>query len=136
MKQNLFISIDPELHPNQTGEILRCIFFADEVDEDGEPLYGCYDHFQLSEDAEPLDSTPVEYDSDATDNSHTLQWTRAKIKTITMQYYWDGDGMLVFIFQNGSALINSDCKKDYNWKYQDNFNQWLTERKNYFLGDM
>jgi len=33
-----------------------------------------------------------------------------------MSYFWDGDGILVFIDENG-IFLNTDCKKDYNWEF-------------------
>ena len=35
---------------------------------------------------------------------------------IVMAWVWDGDGCLYFRF-NDRKVINTDCKKDYNWEW-------------------
>jgi hypothetical protein len=35
---------------------------------------------------------------------------------IVMGWTWDGDGCLYFRF-NGRKVVNTDCKKDYNWRW-------------------
>jgi hypothetical protein len=43
------------------------------------------------------------------------QFYYSKKLDLSMAYYWDGDGTLVFIDKKGRVFINPDCKKDYNW---------------------
>ncbi len=38
---------------------------------------------------------------------------------IECRYYWDGDGTLIFILPGGKYLINTDCKKDHDWRCVD-----------------
>jgi len=98
--------------PSLAGEILRELFFKQNKND-----LGCYSTFELNEDV-------VKYPNITRGE---LVWNRTKRmffpnETIEMQYVWDGDGTLIFIFVDGSYLINTDCKKDYDWKYHaENF---------------
>ena len=60
------------------------------------------------------------------------RWTRGKKRfqypteaglsdpiNIECRYYWDGDGILVFILPDGKCLVNPDCKKDHDWYLTD-----------------
>ena len=39
---------------------------------------------------------------------------------IHIAWYWDGDGTLLFVVPSENiAVINSDCKKDYGWRFVD-----------------
>jgi len=38
---------------------------------------------------------------------------------IECRYFWDGDGTLIFILPEGKYLINTDCKKDHDWRCVD-----------------
>ena len=91
---------------NLLGELLRNAFF-DQTDGTG-----CYESFTLRPDVKKLGNFPVAYDPE-------FYWTHAErmyLSTlVTMLYYWDGDGVLVFILPN-AVLLNTSCKKDYNWR--------------------
>ena len=39
--------------------------------------------------------------------------------TIECRYFWDGDGTLAFRLPDGRWLVNTDCKKDHDWKIVD-----------------
>lgn len=95
-------------NPIFTGENLRNRFFTD----DG---YGCYRNFDVRDDVVKLESTPVTYNDGFVDESHV--WTRYVLDEIVMEYYWDGDGVLQFIFSDGTILVNNDCKKSSTWEW-------------------
>lgn len=103
----MIIEIKPQDHPNELGEILRKKFFKKEL--------GCYSCFSLREDV-------IEYPNyiDADGNS----WTCAKLRVtgnevVEMRYFWDGDGTLAFLFQDGRHIENIDCKKTHGWVYYE-----------------
>jgi len=103
--------ISPKTHPNIVGEYLRDQFFDQSND-----LRGCYSTFELMPDVIQLDEERV---LDCEDGTYFYQVSQKLIgnKIVWMKYYWDGDGVLEFHFENGSKLINNDCKKDYVWQY-------------------
>ena len=114
------VVIDAQNNPNEVGELLRGLFFKQNR-EKGE--LGCYSSFDLQDGVEELPKTLV--DEEEEDDQWKLYWSNFQKtiegKTIKMSYYWDGDGELVFFFEDGSALVNSDCKKDYYWEYYKSY---------------
>lgn len=127
--------------PNILGELLRgeC-FVPDQYGND----YGCYSTFDLTEDFKPvLPDTDkgraildvlIKADSylyyEKGDYSTYLQdvpgITFFSNGAIDIAWYWDGDGTLLFISHElQKAVVNSDCKKDYCWRfvnYKENTN--------------
>lgn len=96
--------------PNEVGEFLRAVFFKDHGKND---LYGGYSTLDWAETVTPLESCPVEGD----DWDPPCKWTRGEMGGIECRWYWDGDGVLEFVFPNRGVLSNSDCKKSYRWEY-------------------
>lgn len=103
-------------NPSAMGEALREEFFDQDI-ENG--VVGCYSTFDLRNDVRELPPLPVddgEYEWD-------VSWTRADKdingSNVTMQYYWDGDGILQFILPGGGILENTDCKKLGRWEYYE-----------------
>lgn len=109
------LKVSPKKNPNRMGEILREMFFTGQV--------GGYNCFDWKEGVKPLEDKPVEDDPD-------LDWTRGELtideQVVVCQYFWDGDAELVFLFEDGSALMNTDAKKDYNWAFltKEQFEQY------------
>lgn len=101
--ETLLLLVNPERNPNEIGEILRSEFFTD-AEKDG---FGCYENFNLQPLVKELPDEIMDED----------KWTCATHLNIKMMYHWDGDGTLIFVFADGSCLVNTDCKKDYNWEY-------------------
>lgn len=104
MKLN--ISIDPRKHPNHCGELLRGLFFAETV--------GGYTCCEWDKNVKPLPKEKVEFDDDLVYTCGQLTIDNHLVKC---RWYWDGDGTLQFFFEDGSVLQNTDCKKDYVWKW-------------------
>ena len=106
------VELDPKIRPNEFGEMLRDKFF------DQTKGTGCYSTFETLPDVKQLASEEIENDF-YTDLGIKYQVFSKEFgkKTIIMKYYWDGDGTLEFHFEDGSYLINDDCKKDYTWEY-------------------
>ena len=100
--------VDTETSPaNSVGEFLRSQFW----DQSGDK-YGCYSTFTYRDGVEAL---PLEVDGEGTD--WEIKWQCARWNGVECRWYWDGDGVLQFIFPDGSVLENSDCKKDYTWEW-------------------
>jgi hypothetical protein len=113
---NMFVS--PEEFPDFIGEFLRDSFF------DQSKGKGCYETFDLKEDVENLPDESIDtsdWDSNWIDNNIEYVYRCAKKviddKVVIMKYYWDGDGVLEFHFEDGSILENNDCKCSYDWEY-------------------
>jgi len=103
--------------PNTIGEYLRNVFF------DQTKGKGCYDSFDVTENTLTLPTQLVdpEYDSITTWNIFQKDVNfNDKVEKVIMRYYWDGDGTLEFIFDDNSSVLNTDCKKTYNWKWKEN----------------
>ena len=111
------INLNPAAKPNVVGEMLRNIFFNE---DDGNT--GCYSTFQLRTEITPLPQEVID------DEIFTVaSYKNDNNQEVIMKYHWDGDGMLLFKFEDGSVLVNDDCKKDYNWKYFSSYDSWLQE---------
>lgn len=136
MRMKFTIEVTPEDNPNTYGECLRSRFF----DETPEPIevckeyhkVGCYSSFTWQKDVIPLPQVPVEDEHNHLEGVEPEElcwacsnyygfWTRGKLDlpegSVECRYYWDGDGTLEFIFEDGSRLINNDCKKDHEWHF-------------------
>jgi hypothetical protein len=107
------LEIDPEKDADAVGEHLRGFFF------DQTEGQGCYESFKLNEGVSLLDPQILQEET----------WTCASLvyrgnticgERIKMMYHWDGDGTLIFIFNDGSGIYNNDCKKDHTWRYLHN----------------
>lgn len=101
-------------NPDTVGEFCRDRFFNQ---SDGK--LGCYSTFDLRS---SVYSLPKVKDVDG------LVWHRAALKDLCneqhgeltiMEYMWDGDGCLRFIFSNGAILENTDCKHTNGWEWVD-----------------
>jgi len=99
--------------PNVIGEHLRNEFFV-QYHGDTYVGRGCYSIFKLHDGVCELGMQPV---NDADFDIWKVYCKRIGNETITMRYFWDGDGVLEFIFADGAVLRNDDCKKDYNWTW-------------------
>lgn len=94
------------------GELCRALFWPKE--------YGCYSNFDYGEDVivYPSEIELMETDPNGYGPMMDITWNRAKWKgIITCMWFWEGDGHLEFIFPDGSAVVNSDCKKDHGWEW-------------------
>lgn len=135
------IAVTPEESPDAVGELLRSVFFDEKMvgSRFGGNLRetGCYTTFDWRKDVEELPPLVVRGEMGGKAPSHALKWTRGKKKFCTGQslsrlnpkedsvlyeevecrWFWDGDGTLVFLFPDGSCLVNEDCKKDHGWEY-------------------
>lgn len=101
------VEIDTETSPaNAVGEFLRSKFW----DQSGDK-YGCYSTFTYQVGVETL---PPQKDFDGPEEP---EWKCARWKDVKCRWYWDGDGVLQFVFPDGSVLENTDCKKDYTWEW-------------------
>lgn len=113
-----------ELHANLAGEIYRRWAFPG-------PGYGCYSSFDVRTDLVSID--PLSNDhailGKVLSDTDSLEAARAFFDDVGVRpagyrspegilvgWYWDGDGVLVFI-DGQVALVNDDCKKDYCWKH-------------------
>lgn len=115
-----YLEIEPDKNPDAVGEYLRSMFFR----EEGEHDVGCYTVHEWRENVEPLPPRPVDFDL-----PDDLQWTRGRklVPTgngtqhapIECRWYWDGDGVLAFKLPDGRWLVNSDCKKPFDWRLQE-----------------
>lgn len=103
------VELDPVQDPDAVGEMLRAKFFV----QDPQKLsFGCYSSFELQPGVRELPETPaVDCEEDR------LMWHNATLDGIVMSWYWDGDGVLKFTLPDGSYLINTDCKKPYDWYF-------------------
>ena len=117
--------------PNFLGEALRAAAFL----PDGNGDYGCYSTFKVSEDFKPVDKNSElgaklikllgvsDFDDpDDPDNEYDEFILEASslysAGDIHMAWYWDGDGTLLFVIDSEKlAIINTDCKKDYEWRW-------------------
>jgi len=99
------VEIDVANNPDLAGELLRNAFF------DQSEGRGCYVSFKLRDNVKELPSKIID--------GINFHYACAEFdgKEITMEYWWDGDGSLSFIFEDGCAIQNNDCKKTYNWKF-------------------
>lgn len=131
---NNLASIDYDL----CGEILRGIFF------DQSAGTGCYVSFDLNKNVEELPPLPVPWwdlvegkmqlvTDRPSSNDPCDSYTRARVKTqngyVEMRYVWDGDGILLFVLEDGSVLYNHDCKKAHGWKRHKSLDD-------YYLGEI
>jgi hypothetical protein len=115
------IEIDTETSdPDTLGECLRNMFFAEEWSWYGPwssgkyRKLGCYSTFEVAPGVEELPQRGA--------------WSCFRHSNgIEMRYFWDGDGSLAFILPDGRVLINTDCKKTYDWRYEDSWGPGLDE---------
>ena len=110
------IEIDTECDPPCViGEALRGIFFDQHSGE-----YGGYTTFEYNAGIEKLPDEDSFYRTGWNNEEKVdFTWCRAQWNGIICRYYWDGDGTLEFIFPDRRTLENTDCKKDYKWKWKD-----------------
>ena len=116
------VNIDLNKNPNMAGEFLRNSFFKEEYEIVLGKKYrklGCYSTFNVEDDVISLPDEPIDEEYPEDGIYHVFSKNIVG-EEIVMKYYWDGDGQLEFHFQNGSVLVNDDCKKDYVWEYFSN----------------
>jgi len=102
--------------PNTIGEYFRDQFFKQEIN--GKYFKGCYSTFELQDSVVKLPDEIVDKDYPEDSEVYTCAQKIIDNQKIVMKYYWDGDGILEFHFEDGSYLENDDCKKDYIWKWR------------------
>lgn len=104
-------TFDVEEYPDTAGEYLRSVFF-DQGPLHSRTALGCYSTFELRDGIEPLP------DHLQRSGDWPITWRRARQPEtgIVMRYYWDGDGVLEFLFPDGTRLVNRDCGKTYGWE--------------------
>lgn len=101
-----------EEDPNTVGERFRLHCFLEET--------GCYSCFDLHNGFRPSVITPSVIDDyfsylDAEEINGLQCFYDGRI---WVAWHWDGDGDLLFYDEeDGVCVVNSDCKKDYVWKY-------------------
>jgi hypothetical protein len=108
------------LSVDMVGEMLRSWAFTEAC--------GCYSCFDLIEGfdqrpmtpaiAERLMGRPVNPQSADDDDQDILKrgFYAVHDNGIEVAWYWDGDGTLWFRVPGEIEVVNSDCKKDYEWK--------------------
>ena len=129
------VNVWEEKDPNKIGEALRHWSF---VGRNGER--GCYETFELPLFFKKIDIMTPGYEElfaranafcfpDDEINLTCFIYDQPEIKheyfpaeamILIVAWRWDGDGCLYFrLIGNGKDIevINSDCKKDYTWKY-------------------
>ena len=119
----LLATIDAKEVPQLAGESLRNQFFDKEKK---------YEIFSWSKEVTYLENEPVRYwdkDKNIWEIDPIHVWDRAQLTfqdgtKVEGRYYWDGDGILVFIFHDGSCVVNTDCKKVNTWEYYGSFQSW------------
>lgn len=115
MRLKVQVFIEPDRSPDAAGELLRELFFDQSKDE-----YGCYSTFELTSGTCAL---PPLLDREYGYGDEPVEWQRAQRIVdhvrVEMRYFWDGDGVLRFVFPDGSYLENTDCKKDDEWEFYD-----------------
>lgn len=115
--------------PNFLGEMLRNYAFV--PDQYGD--YGCYSTFETHPDFKPVDKDSElgkklilalnEWWDDDDADGEDLDFIREACSLysagdIYCAWYWDGDGTLLFVLEKEkAAVINTDCKTDYEWKW-------------------
>jgi len=122
MKFTYTIELDTDIDsPVAVGEFLRSKFWPVVKDKYGYPSLGCYTTFDWGPEVKSLPDRIEEYNDnffDGEDNLVKEAWTRGEWNGIICEYFWDGDGMLRFIFPDGTSIFNSDCKKSYTWEWE------------------
>ena len=144
---NCNIEISKNDNPNAIGELLRGKFFKQNIAEGLYGCYSTFelnegveklpyrkvywrDRPDIKSDDECCegDFTREEYCEKIEDEGRVFNefaenedlleiWTRAELNGVIMEYFWDGDGFLQFIFPDGSILSNNDCKKSNRWEW-------------------
>jgi hypothetical protein len=115
------------------GELLRKLFF------DSSKGKGCYSTFEINDSVMPERDRLIPYWDIETnfpkicfeerntneDEYYTTYSLKTECGIIYMMYHWDGDGVLIFEFPNKSLLVNSDCKKNYCWKFYNTWQEYM-----------
>lgn len=121
-KYSMVVEIDTERDsPCAIGEFLRGKFWPPQKKHSMNQIYytyGCYSEFQYGPDVTVLPERPDEYPHWDDEESWNFTWKRAQWTDVICEWYWDGDGCLRFILPGGNSLINTDCKKDYEWEWE------------------
>lgn len=101
-----------EMHADIIGEYLRDLFF-----DQSSGQIGCYSTFAVNDWVERI-SDDVRYDEYMEEDEIWYRFrTDAAGCLVTMEYHWDGDGTLRFLFGD-YILENTDCKKSYGWELE------------------
>jgi len=95
------------------GEVLRHLFF---VTDWRHPPIGCYQTFDVNENVVPCERKPLKDNPELFFKCFSADVEG--IGRVEMAYHWHfGDGVLMFTLEDGSILINEDCKKDSGWMW-------------------
>lgn len=104
------LEVDTEVDdPNLVGEALRQRFW------DRAKGFGCYENFEWASGIDPLPDVNLGWVEQEWACEYTWHRAYSSDLDVMCNYYWDGDGYLEFVFPDGTALVNGDCKKDHGW---------------------
>lgn len=113
------------------GEVLRAMTFSEkggayanflprsgweEVAPEVKDFFSIFDRFPEKNDGSQIDMFDYEGFSDEEEMAAMTTLENADLG-IRCSYYWDGDGVLAFTFDDNRYISNSDCKKDYGWEW-------------------
>lgn len=107
--------------PNALGEMLRSKFWPPKKPFE----YGCYSNFTYAPYVRELPIRREKIADAYTDpvygyfDEEWVEWNRAFWDDFVCEWYWDGDGTLRFILPDGTRIINTDCKTDYKWEWEN-----------------
>lgn len=117
--------IDKINNPNVLGELLREVSFQPLLDNSSNRILGCYNHFEVREDWKKIffhettqkfkDLIEESLNIDSNEMNHVSIY-RNVAENMYMVYFWDADGILMYVLPDDTLVINMDCKKTSNWE--------------------
>jgi hypothetical protein len=117
--------IDKISNPQVLGELLREVSFQPLLDNQKNRLLGCYDHFEvrqewkkvsfqdISQSIQELISESLSIDSN--ELTHVSIY-RNVFDNMYMVYFWESDGILMYILPDNTFVINTNCKNSSTWE--------------------
>lgn len=101
--------------PNALGELFRSYAF----DCNGEDCVGCYTCFELIAGFKTSEDKVLKRKVASwlgLDSSEAFEVFHEESSGLTVAWYWDGDGSLLFAMDE-IVVVNFDCKKNYGWSF-------------------
>jgi len=101
--------------PNKYGEFLRATSFKEHC--------GCYSCFEVTDDFVETKCTDLLIATlccgiYAKEEMNSISSFYSEQRGLELYWFWDGDGSLVFRDKEKNIAYTTDCKKDYEWKFQ------------------